>query len=83
MGAGAGISISLGRHPAVTTASGATPDGEAVACVVVVGLGFRVIEDSAGGRQRAVLGEEFMEDPLAAGTGADGEDAETSRGRGH
>jgi hypothetical protein len=47
-GPGAGISISPGGHPAVTTASGATPDGEAVAWVVVVGLGFRVIEDSIG-----------------------------------
>ena len=47
-GPGAGISISPGRHPAGTTASGATPDGEALAWVVVVGLGFRAIEDSNG-----------------------------------
>jgi hypothetical protein len=50
----------------------------------VVGLGFEVIEDGeegAGGREGVVLGVELMEEPLAVGAGADGEDVETS-GRG-
>jgi len=34
------------------------------------------------GGERVVLGEEFMEEPLAVGRGADGESAETSRGKG-
>jgi hypothetical protein len=40
-------------QPAATTAFDAAPDGEAGVRVVVVGLGFRAIEDSvegAGGR---------------------------------
>jgi hypothetical protein len=47
-GPGAGNSISLGGHPAATTASDATPNGEALAWVVVVGLGFQTIEDCIG-----------------------------------
>ena len=47
-GSGAGNSISLGGHPAATTASDATPTGEALACVVVVGLGVQAIEDCIG-----------------------------------
>jgi len=72
-------------HPAATTASDATPDGKVLVLVVVVGLGFEVIEDSvesAGGREGVVLGEEFMEEPLAVGAGADGEDVESSGGGG-
>jgi hypothetical protein len=46
-GSGAGNSISLGEHPAATTASDATPNGEALG-VVVVGLGFQMIEDCIG-----------------------------------
>ena len=78
--------MGLSGQEAATATSDATPNGEAVSWVVVVGLGFRAIEDSvegAGGWQRAVLGEEFMEERLAAGTGADGEDVEASRGRGY
>jgi hypothetical protein len=54
-GPGDGNSISPGGHPAAATASNAASDGEAGIRVVVVGLGFRAIEDSvegAGGRQR-------------------------------
>jgi hypothetical protein len=67
-------------HDAGATASDATPDGEALVLVFVVGLGFEVIEDrveSAGARERVVLGVEFMEEPLAVGAGADGEGVET------
>ena len=38
--------MGLGGHPAGTTASGATPRGEALVWVVVVGLGFQAIDDS-------------------------------------
>ena len=38
----------LGGHAANSTASDATPDGEALAWAVVVGLGFQAIEDSIG-----------------------------------
>jgi hypothetical protein len=38
--------MGLGGHPAATTASGATPRGEALVWVVVVGLGFQAIDDS-------------------------------------
>lgn len=67
-------------HDAGATASDAMPDGEALVLVFVVGLGFEVIEDgveSAGARERVVLGVELMEEPLAVGAGADGEDVET------
>jgi hypothetical protein len=73
--------MGLSWQVAATTASDATPDGGALVGVVVVGCGFRAIEDGvegAGGRLRAVLGEEFMEEPLAVSTGADGEDVETA-----
>jgi hypothetical protein len=63
-----------------TATSDATPDGEVLALVVVVGLGFEMIEDGvegAGGRERVVLGVKLMEEPLAVGAGADGEDVET------
>ena len=43
---GAGNNISLRGQPAGTTASGATPRGEALVWVVVVGLGFQAIDDS-------------------------------------
>jgi len=72
-------------HTATTAASDATPDGEALVLVVMMGLGFQVIEnrvESAGGRKRVVLGEEFVEEPLAVGAGADGEDEETGGGGG-
>jgi hypothetical protein len=72
-------------HTAATAASDATPDGEALVLVVMIGLGFQVIEnsvESAGGRKRIVLGEEFVEEPLAVGAGADGEDEETGGGGG-
>ena len=75
----------LGGEDAATAGSDATPDGEALVGVVVVGLGFQVIEDGvegARGRQRFVLGEECMEEPLAVGAGADGEDVETLGGGG-
>jgi hypothetical protein len=51
----------------------------------VVGLGFQVIEDrveSVGAGQRVELGVEFVEEPLAVGAGADGEDVESSGGGG-
>jgi hypothetical protein len=41
----AGKSISLGRYLAATTATDGTPDGKALGGVVVVGLGFRTIEE--------------------------------------
>jgi hypothetical protein len=78
--------VGLSGQVAATTASDTTPDGEALARVVVVGLGFQVIEVSvggAGGREGAGLGEEFMEEPPPVGTGTDGADEEASRGRGH
>jgi hypothetical protein len=69
-----------GRDAVGITASDAMPDGEALVLVFVVGLGFEVIEDrveSAGAREGVVLGVELMEEPLAVGAGADGEDVET------
>jgi hypothetical protein len=45
-GPGAGNNIGLCGHPAATTASGATPRGEAPVWMVVVGLGFQAIDDS-------------------------------------
>ena len=78
------VEENLGRQEAATAVSDATPNGEAlVGAAGVVGLGFQVIEDSvegAGARQGVVLGEEFMEEPLAIGLGADGEDVVTSVG---
>jgi hypothetical protein len=47
-GPGAGNSIDPGGRPAATTASDATPNGEALAWVVVVGRGLQAIEDSIG-----------------------------------
>ena len=44
-GPGAGNNISLRGHPADTTAFGATPRGEELVWVVVVGLGFQAIDD--------------------------------------
>ena len=38
--------MGTGGHPAATTACGATPRGEALVWVVVVGLGFQAIDDS-------------------------------------
>jgi hypothetical protein len=76
----------LGGHDAGgITASDAMPDGEALVLVFVVGLGFEVVEESvegAGAREGVVLGVEFMEEPLAVGAGADGEDVETVEGGG-
>jgi hypothetical protein len=48
LGSGAGNSISLGGHTAATTASDATPNGGALACVGMVGLSFQTIEDCIG-----------------------------------
>jgi hypothetical protein len=45
-GPGAGNNISLRGHLAGTMASDATPRGEALVWVVVVGLGFQAIDDS-------------------------------------
>jgi len=45
-GPGAGNNISLRGRPAGTTACDATPRGEALVRVVVVGLGFQAIDDS-------------------------------------
>ena len=76
----------LGGQEAAATGSDATPDGEALVLAVVVGLRFQVIEDGvegAGGWQRVVKGEEFMEEPVAVGGGADGEDVEATGMRGH
>jgi hypothetical protein len=42
------VGMGLGGHPTDTTASDATPDGEALAWVVVVGRGLQAIEDSIG-----------------------------------
>jgi hypothetical protein len=47
-GPGAGNSIKPSGRPATTTASDATPNGEALDWVVVVGRGFEAIEDSIG-----------------------------------
>jgi hypothetical protein len=44
-GPGAGNNISLRGHPAATTALDATPRGEALVWVVVVGLGLQAIDD--------------------------------------
>jgi hypothetical protein len=80
-GPGAGNSVGLVRQDSGITASDAMPDGEALVLVFVVGLGFEVIEErveGAGAREGIVLGVEFMEEPLAVGAGADGEDVETS-----
>ena len=71
----------LGGQEAAATGSDATPDGEALVLAVVVGLGFQVIEDGvegAGGGQGVVQVEEFVEEPLAVGGGADGEDVEAA-----
>jgi len=79
-GPGAGNSVGLVWQDGTITASDATPDGEALVLVFVVGLGFEVIEDrveSAGARERIVLGVEFMEEPFPVGAGADGEGVET------
>jgi hypothetical protein len=38
----------MGGHPAAATASDATPNGEALAWVVLFGLGFQAIEDCIG-----------------------------------
>jgi hypothetical protein len=38
--------MGLRGHPAATTASDATPRGEVLVWVVVVGLGFQAIDDS-------------------------------------
>jgi hypothetical protein len=84
-GPGAGNGVSLGGQAAATAASDTAPDGEALVLEVVVGLGFQVIEErveGAGGWQCFELGEEFMEEPLAVGAGADGEDVETFGGGG-
>ena len=43
------VGIGLGGHPAVTRASDATARGEAMVWALVVGLGFRAIEDSVEG----------------------------------
>jgi hypothetical protein len=43
---GGGSNISLGGHPAATTASDATSRGKALVRVVVVGLGLQAIDDS-------------------------------------
>ena len=72
-------------YEAAATGSDATPDGEALVLLVVVGLGFQVIDDSVesvGARERVELGIEFVEEPLAVGAGADGEDVETFEGGG-
>jgi len=45
-GPGAGNNIRLRGQPAATTALDATPRGEALVWVVVVGLGFQAIDDS-------------------------------------
>jgi hypothetical protein len=69
----------VGGDEAATTASDATPDGEALVALVVVGLGFEVIEDGVegtGGWQGVELSVELMKEPLAVGAGADGEDVE-------
>jgi hypothetical protein len=82
---GAGNSVGLVWQDGGITASDAMPDGEALVLVFVVGLGFEVIEDGvegAGAREGVVLGVEFMEEPLAVGAGADGEDVETVEGGG-
>jgi hypothetical protein len=55
------VGMGLGGQEAATTASDATPNGEALAWAVVVGLGFPVVEDrveGVGGRPRAVLTHE-------------------------
>jgi hypothetical protein len=75
----------LRRDDAATTASNAAPDGEVLVLGVVVGLGFEVIEDGVegtGGGEGVVLDVELMEEPLAIGAGADGEDVESSGGEG-
>lgn len=71
----------LGGDGAVAAASDATEDGEALVLFALAGLGFEEIEDGmegAGGGDGGVLGVEPMEEPLAVGAGADGEDVETT-----
>jgi len=64
--------------------SDTTPDVEApIVLVVVVGLGFEVIEEgveSAGSGREVVSGVEFVEEPVAKGGGANGQDAEAAGG---
>jgi hypothetical protein len=52
--------MGLGGQTAATAGTDATPDGGALVWVVVVGLGFRAIEDGVegarGGPQKAVKG---------------------------
>ena len=43
---GGGNNISLRGHPAAATALDATPRGEALVWVVVVGLGLQAVDDS-------------------------------------
>jgi len=67
------------------TAAGAdaTPDGEGLVFTGIVGLGFEVIEDGAeglGGGERIELGEDVIEEPVAEGGRADGQDEEAAGG---
>jgi len=71
----------VGRE--VDTGGDAAIDGEVLVVVVFVGLGFEVIEDrveGVGGGKGIVLGEEAIEEPVAIGAGADGEDVVAAGG---
>jgi hypothetical protein len=64
-----------------TFGSDAAVDVVAHARLAPVSLGFQVIEkgvEVAGGGQGIVLDEEFVEEPVAKGARADGEDVEAS-----
>jgi len=59
----------------------AAGDGEALVEFVAGGLRFEVIEDGVeglGGGQGVVESEELLEEPIAVGAGADGEEEETA-----
>ena len=58
-------------------------DGETRVVAVLAGLGLEVIEDGVegvGGGKSVVLAVELIEEPIAVGAGADGEDVESAAG---
>ena len=61
------VDMCSGGKDAATTASEATPNGEAMGWVVVVGLGFPAIEDSVLGAGGRVCRNEAKMRRLAAG----------------
>ena len=64
-----------------TAGADAAEDGKAGVVAVLVGLGLEVIEDGVegvGGGEGVVLAVELIEEPIAVGAGADGEDVESA-----